>query len=787
MEKIKRMNSIKMVRKGLLLLFALMAANLVGQDVNKYTISGHIKDFSTGEELINASLFVKELNEGTVSNLYGYYSITLEEGDYTVVYSYLGYESTVKQFSLNKDLRLDVEMKEADQVLNEITITAEEKDENIQSTQMSRVSIDVEAVKKMPALLGEVDIIKAIQLLPGVKSLGEGTSGFYVRGGNVDQNLVLLDEAPIYNASHMLGFFSSFNPDAIKDMQLYKGAISSRYGGRLSSVLDIRMKEGNSKKFGGSGGIGTIMSRLSLEAPLGENGSFILSGRRSYLDILAKLALPKEDNNSQFYFFDLNAKGNYRLNDNDRLFVSGYFGRDVINADEEGVAVEWGNKTATARWNHIFSPKVFSNLTFYFSDYDYFLDSEEDISEFRWDARLKEYSLKADVSFFLSPSYTLKTGLQAIQHNLEPGKIKVSENKEVITDFTIQSNKSIENAVYVSNELTINKDLKVDFGIRGSSLHNVGPQTHFNQNENFEQTDSTNYDSGIYHSYYNLEPRLGVKYNLGTNQSLKASYNRTTQYIQLASNGNASTPFDIWFTASPKVKPQLADQYALGYFRNFAKNAFEFSAEVYYKDFINAIDFKERAQLLLNKNLEGDLRVGKGRAYGLELMLKKETGKWTGWIGYTYSKVEKQIDQINDGNWYNAKYDKPHDFSAVLSYEVSDRLLISSSFVYSSGSAVTFPTGRYTFLGSIVPIYSERNGERLPSYHRLDFSANLKAKKKLFGKISHEWVFSVYNAYNRKNAYSINFKQDENNPNVSYAEKASVFSIVPSITWNANF
>lgn len=787
MQNIKTMKIPRLAKYAYLWLLVLLSSAVKGQEIEKYTLSGHIKDFSTGEELINASLYIKDVNEGTVSNVYGYYSITLDEGTYDVYYAYLGYESQVKKVVLDKDVRLDIEMKEAETLLNEITITAKEKDENIQSTQMSRVSINVEAVKKMPALLGEVDIIKAIQMLPGVKSMGEGTSGFYVRGGNVDQNLVLLDEAPIYNASHMLGFFSSFNPDAIKDMQLYKGAISSRYGGRLSSVLDIRMKEGNSKKFGGSAGIGTIMSRLSLEAPIGDKGSFILSGRRSYLDVLAKVVVPSASEESQFYFFDLNSKGNYRLNDNNRLFLSGYFGRDVINAENEGVGIEWGNKTATARWNHIFSPKVFSNLTFYFSDYDYFLSTEEEVSNLKWDARLKELSLKADFSFFLSPSNTLQMGLQSIKHNLAPGKIKIIENEEIITDFNIQTNESIENAIYVNDEFTISKDLKINFGIRGSSLHNIGPQTHYNQDDNFELTDSTLYDSGIYNSYYNLEPRLGIKYNLGHHQSLKASYNRTSQYIQLASNGNASTPFDIWFTASPNIKPQLADQYALGYFRNFANNTFEFSAEVYYKDFINAIDFKERAQLLLNKNLEGDLRFGKGRAYGIELMIKKETGKLTGWLGYTYSKVEKKIEQISQGNWYNAKYDKPHEFSAVVSYEVNDRLLVSTNFVYSTGSAVTFPTGRYCFLGSVVPIYSERNAERLPSYHRWDVSASYKAKKKLFGKIDHEWVFSIYNLYNRKNAYSINFKQEENNPNVTYAEKAAVFSIVPSVTWNAKF
>ena len=758
-----------------------------GQDAQKYTISGYIKDAASGEELINASLLVKGESGGTVSNLYGFYSLTLEEGEYELIFSYLGYENSVFQISLNQDIRKDVELAESKTILSEIVITAEEKDENIESTRMSRTKIAVEKVKKIPAVFGEADIIKAIQLIPGVKSLGEGTSGFYVRGGNVDQNLVLLDEAPIYNASHMLGFFSSFNPDAMKDMQLYKGAIPSRYGGRLSSVLDIRMKEGNSKRFAGTAGIGSIMSRLSLEAPLGDRGSFILSGRRSYLDVLAKLVLPKSENTSQFYFYDLNTKANYKLNENNRIYLSGYFGRDVIDVEDEGVGIEWGNKTATARWNHIFSPKLFSNLTFYFSDYDYFLKINEDVSQIKWDARLKELSLKADFTAFLSPMNTVQFGFQTIQHHISPGNINTIDDGEVGATFKIQDGKSLENSIYLSNEMTITDALKVEFGIRGSSLHNLGPYTHYNFNGNYESTDSTVFEKGIYHSYYNLEPRIGVKVNLGDKQSIKASFNRTSQYIQLASNGNASTPFDVWFTASPIVKPQLANQFAVGYFRNFFNNSLEFSTEVYFKDFKNAIDFKERAQLLLNKNLEGDLRTGIARAYGVEFMVKKDAGKLSGWIGYTYSKIEKKIDQINAGNWYNARYDKPHEFSAVVSYELSNKWSVSSNFVFASGSAVTFPTGRYVFEGRIVPVYSERNAERLPNYHRLDFSANYKPKNKLFGKIDSEVIFSVYNLYNRKNAYAINFRQDENNPNTTFAEKSAVFSIVPSVTYNAKF
>lgn len=776
----------------IMLLLALLSTELLAQTVDKFTLSGHIKDAESGEELISANLYVKGADLGNVSNLYGFYSITLPKGNYEIVYSYLGYQDKTLSINLDKDIRQDVELAYADNLISEVVITAEEVDQNVESTQMSAVKIDVEAVKKMPALFGEVDIIKAIQLLPGVKSIGEGTSGFYVRGGNADQNLVLLDEAPIYNASHMLGFFSSFNPDAIKDMHLYKGAISSRYGGRLSSVLDIRMKEGNSKKFGGSAGIGTLMSRLSLEAPLTENGSFIVSGRRSYLDVVANtyqaLRGNKSEENGKFYFYDLNAKGNYRFGENDRLFISGYFGRDVFQTGgDEDFKIGYGNKTATVRYNHIFSPKVFSNLSFYYSDYDYSLGIIDELSDIDWAARLKEFSAKADMTAFLSPTHTLHFGLQSIRHDLDPGNITVLENGELLSDFKIQNAKSLENAIYVADEWEVNDALKIEIGLRGSSLHNIGPHEQINLDSLYEVVDTTSYDKGIYNTFFNFEPRFGLKYTLNKNQSIKASYNRTAQYIQQASNGNAATPFDIWFTSSPNVKPQLADQFAVGYFRNFQDNTYEFSFEVYYKNFIDAIDFKERAQLLLNKNLEGELRFGKARAYGAEFMIRKDLGKLTGWLSYTYSKIEKNIQEINSGEWYNAKYDKPHDLSLVLSYELNKRISVGGNFVYSSGGAVTFPTGRYVYKGQVIPIYSERNAERLPDFHRMDLSMTLKSKKNESRKFKSEWVFGIYNVYNRKNALAINFKQDEANPARTFAEKSSVFSIVPSLTYNAKF
>ena len=776
-----------------ILIALICLVSLEGFSQAKYTLSGQIKDASTGEDLISATVYNQEYSVGTTSNVYGFYSLTLNEGVYEITFSYLGYEDQIVEIDLERDQVLNIELGESGALLGEVVISAEKEteDENIESTEMSVDKVSIETVKKLPALFGEIDIIKTIQLLPGVKSIGEGTSGFYVRGGNVDQNLVLLDEAPIYNASHLLGFFSSFNPDAIKDMQLYKGAIPAMYGGRLSSVLDIRMKEGNSKRFAGSGGIGSIMSRLALEAPIGNNGSFMLAGRRSYLDVMGKayqrIKTGEKQGDDQFYFYDLNAKTNYRINDNNRIFASGYFGRDVFVFEDFGLGIEWGNTTGTMRWNHIFSPKIFSNLTYYYSNYDYFLDFDEGISTFKWDSKLREHSIKADFGIYINPSNTLKFGIHSILHQIEPGSIKSFENSELIEQFDIQKNESYESALYVNNEQTLSDKLKVDYGVRLSAMHNVGPSKAYTYDDKYNITDTINHASGVYNSYWNLEPRVGLRYKLNGSNSIKASYNRTTQYIQLASNGNSATPFDVWFPSSSQVKPQLADQIALGYFKNLNDNAIELSAEIYYKKFKNSIDFKDHANLLLNTNLEGDLRIGIGRAYGLELMAKKNKGKLSGWISYTYSKVEKKIATINDENWYNAKYDKPHDFSIVAAYELNDRLSIGSNFVYSTGSPVTFPTGKYNFRGVAIPIYSERNGARLPDYHRLDFSTTLKSKKNKTRRLQTEWVFSVYNVYDRKNAFSINFMQEEANQNITYAEKRSVFSIVPAVTFNAKF
>ncbi len=760
----------------------------------KFTISGQIRDAETGEDLIGATIRIEGQTIGTVSNVYGFYSLTLEQGEYNVVYSFVGFDSKIIAIDLSGNVSQNVELGTGEQVLTEVVVTAEkEADFNVTSMEMSTTDVSIETVKKMPALFGEVDIIKTIQLLPGVKTVGEGNSGFYVRGGNVDQNLVLLDESPIYNASHVLGFFSAFNPETVKDMKLYKGAIPALYGGRLSSVLDIRMKEGNSKKFEAAGGIGTLMTRLAVQAPLTKKGSFMIGGRRSYIDVMAKTANAmrgkKTNDDEQFFFYDLNAKANYRINDKNRFFASGYFGRDVLSFEDntEKFRVDWGNSTATLRWNHVFSPRLFSNLTYYYSNYNYNLDYNEDVSFLEWDANLQEHSVKADLGVFINPQNTMKFGASTIFHKIRPGNMKSFQSEGNSVELDVQTNRSYETAFYLSNEQSISPSLMIEYGIRYSVFQNVGPQEVIVLDDNYDPIDTVNHQKGVYNSWGNFEPRAGLRYQLNSSSSIKASYNRTAQYIQLASNGNFTSPFDVWFPSSEQIKPQLADQYAIGFFKNLRDNAIELSAEVYYKDFQNSIDFKDHAELLLNENLEGDLRIGVMRAYGFELMAKKNSGRLTGWVSYSLSKAEKKIETINNNDWYNAKHDKPHDVSVVASFELNDRWTFGGNFVYSTGSPVTFPTGRYVFQGVAVPVYSERNSERLPDYHRMDISATLRGRKNDSRRLQTEWVFSLYNVYGRKNAFNIAFKQEEANPNVTYAEKQSIFGIVPSITFNARF
>ncbi|MGD1845583.1 MAG: carboxypeptidase-like regulatory domain-containing protein [Salibacteraceae bacterium] len=785
------MNTLKACWLTLLLglLFIPLAAQNNTKVVNtKHTISGYIRDASSGEELIGASVLVKELGTGTVANLYGFYSLTLPPGTYHLVYSYVGFQPLTREVVLDDHRKIDVEMATNAETIQEVVITGEKENANVENVEMSVVKMNMETIEKIPALMGEVDVIKAIQLMPGVQTIGEGTSGFYVRGGGVDQNMILLDEAPVYNASHLLGFFSVFNSDAIREVQLFKGGIPSEYGGRLSSVLDIRMKNGNNKKYNLTGGIGTISSRLTVEGPLVKNkGSFLVAGRRTYADLFLKLSPNADIRENQLFFYDLSTKANYKINDRNRIFLSGYFGRDTFKAGSD-FKISWGNATGTIRWNHLFSDKLFSNLTLLYSDFDYSLGTPEGTEAFEWESKIRDYSAKLDFNYFLSPAITLKYGINSTYHRFSPGVARGIGDETIFTEIGQDDYNALEHAIYISNEHKITARLSATYGIRYSMFQNIGSGTIYNFDDNFEKIDSTVYSRGdIFNTYHGPEPRVGLRYSLDEFSSLKASYNRTRQYVHLASNSTSSSPLDVWIPSTPNVKPQLADQVAVGYFRNFRQNMFEASAEVYYKDMQNVVDFKDHAQLLLNPRLEGELRTGRAWAYGLEMLVRKNKGDFTGWVSYTLSRARRKIDGINEGRAYFAKYDKTHDVSVVGSYQLNERWNFAANWVFSTGSAVTLPTGRFEYGGIIAPVYSDRNGSRLPSYHRLDLAVTLKSKPKENRRWNGEWVFSVYNAYFRKNVFAINFRQDEDNPTQTYAEKLYLFPIIPAVTYNFNF
>jgi hypothetical protein len=756
--------------------------------VKRYTVSGRVKDAQTGEDLFGASILVVDIGTGSVTNEYGFYSISLPKGQYSMRFSYTGYESQVHTFTVEQDIVLDIRLKLLPETLKEIEIKAERTDANVKAPEMSIVKMDVKTINKIPALMGEVDIIKAIQLLPGVQSVSEGSSGFSVRGGSPDQNLILLDEATVYNPSHFLGFFSVFNNDAIKDVKLYKGDLPAQYGGRLASVLDVRMKDGNQKKFSATGGIGLISSRLTLEGPIiKDRTSFIVSGRRTYADLFLPLSKDENVQDSRLYFYDFNAKINHTFNENNRLYLSGYFGRDVFK--NPFAYMKLGNSTATARWNHLFSQRLFSNFTAIYSRYEYGLGTanENDPNSFLWTSKLQDYQVKGDFTHYLATNHTLRYGFSSTFHIFDPGEAKGTGDESLFTEYKLDHTHALESGIYISDDHIIGSRLTLKYGLRFSLFQNVGPATVYQYDQNFELADSSKYSSGdFFHTYSGLEPRLGMVYVLNEVSSIKASYSHTYQYLQLAQNSTAGTPLDIWFSASPNVKPQVADQVAAGYFRNLRRNTIETSVEVYYKSMRNAIDFKDHAELLLNKQLEGELRFGKAWAYGIELMIAVPEGRLNGWVSYTYSRTWRQFKDINDGNKYPAPYDSPHDVSIVLNFEASQRFIISANWIYSTGKPVTFPTGRAVIDGTVVPIYSDRNAYRMKDYHRLDVSVTFRQKP---GDSRFKWdlVLSVYNAYNRHNAWSINFVQDAQNPYTTYAEMTYLFGFIPAITFNFKF
>ena len=748
----------------------------------KYTISGHIKDSKTGEAMIGATIMLKEMPQiGTVSNAYGFYSLTVSEGTYTMITRFMGYTPFSQQVVMKQNVKLNIELLEKGVEQKAVVVTGEKKDENIKEIQMGMEKLDVKSIQDIPVLFGEKDVIKTVQLLPGVKSGGDGNTGFYVRGGAADQNLILLDEANVYSASHFLGFFSVFNSDAIKDVTLFKGEMPSEYGGRLSSVLDIKMKDGNAKDFGVNGGIGLIASRLSVEGPIvSDKGSFSISGRRTYLDLFLKLSSDSSVNRVRLYFYDLNAKANYQLGENDRIYLSGYFGKDVLGFGNT-FGIDWGNTTATFRWNHLFNEKMFSNTSLIYSTYDYTVIANINGNNLNLISKIKDEGVKQDFQYFFDSENGVKFGLNSIYHAIVPGTATFADSAQTST-LELTNKYSWENAFYISHDYKLSPIISVQYGVRFSFFSVLGPGVFYTYDSKGDRVDSLAYGSGKFiKTYFNLEPRIALNYILDDESSLKASYGRTTQNLHLLSTSTTSNPTDMWIPNSNNVQPEIADQVSLGYFRNFEDNSYEFSAETYYKLLRNQIDYKNGAEIGVNENVESQLLFGSGRAYGLELFLKKKYGRLNGWIGYTLSRTELKFAEINNGNYYPAHQDRTHDISVVGIYKLSDKWTFSATWVYYTGNAVTFPSGKYRVVEyDEVNYFTERNGYRMPAYHRLDLGATWQGERS-------SWTFSLYNAYGRENAYSIRFQKDPNDPTKTQAVQTALFKFVPSITYNFRF
>ncbi len=763
------------------MLFVLLTATVLGQ--KKYTVSGHVTDAATGEEQIGATIYISELKTGTVTNSYGFYSITIPSGIYHLRFSFVGYQLVEKEINLTANSMLNIELKTVETNLDEVVIKGDADDANVRSSSMGVVKMDVKKINKIPILFGEQDVLKTLTLMPGISSGGEGKGGFFVRGGNTDQNLILLDEAPVYNASHLFGFFSVFNSDALKDIQLYKEGIPAEFGGRLSSVVDVFMNDGNSKKYSISGGLGIISSRLTLEGPVvKDKGSFIVSGRRTYADLFLRLS-KKEFKNNTLYFYDFNAKANYKIGKNDRIFLSGYFGRDKLGTSNFGFS--WGNATGTFRWNHIFNSRLFSNTSVIYSSYDYLIKVEQQNLKISLESGINDWNIKQDFTYFFNTNNTVKFGFNIIHHTFMPGE-RLAEGTSSIPDIILEKKRGYESAVYVSNNQKIGTRLKLTYGFRVSMYNSIGPGTVYQYNSDGGVISETEYQSGaLIKSYFEPEPRLSVSYMLNETSSVKASYQRMAQNVHLLSTSTSDSPTDVWVPSSSIIKPETSNQVSLGYFRNFKNNTFESYVEIYYKTMHHQIDFKDGANIFLNPHIEADITFGDGRSYGMEVFIKKRLGKFTGWVGYTLSKTERLFDEINHGNWYPARQDRTHDVSIVAMYQLNKRISFSANWIYYTGDAVTMPSGSYVVNGNIVPLYTERNGYRMPDYHRLDVGMTFVSKETK--KLKSSWNFSVYNVYARENAYSIYFQENPDKPGTMQAVKLYLFSIVPSITWNFKF
>lgn len=789
-----------------IILFFILFFPLLAAAQQKFTVSGYVKDATNGEALIGATILIKETGSGVTTNAYGFYSITLPAGAFSLHYSYIGYAFQDHSVTLDQNTHLDIELKpEADQ-LEEVVVTGEAEQANARNLEMSTNSLNIKTILKVPMLFGEADVFRSILLLPGVTTVGEGASGFNVRGGSVGQNLVLLDEAPVYNSSHLFGFFSVFNPDAVKDTKLYKGAIPSRYGGRLASLLDVRMKEGNSKEPEVTGGIGSVFSRLAIEAPIvKDKASFIIAGRRSYMDVLARPFVPLLKEGGALNFYDLTMKANYNVSAKDRLYASGYFGRDVFMFDKKQ-GFSWGNTTGTFRWNHLFNDRLFSNLTAVYSKYDYKLQfGNDNLNEFNWNASISNFIVKPDFSYFVNTQTELNFGGELIYYTFEPANAYGLSNGEKI-DVSLQRKYNAEGSLYINSSQKLGSVFSFDYGLRYSQFTGFGPGTQYLYNDTIPGVRKTVIGERTYAKgekmtgYHSLQPRLAFKAQVTSTSSVKGSYNRMAQYLHLISNTTASNPLDIWTPSSQNIKSELGDQFTLGYFKSLQlKYQYEFSAEVYYRATQNQIDYIDGAELLINQYLEGDLLSGIGRAYGLEIYAQKKTGRLNGWVSYTLGRTELKVEGINHGTWYPTRYNQTHNLKIAAFYDISKKWSVSGNFIFSSGTPTTFPTSRYVQQGILIPynVNGSRNNVTIPDYHRLDISVRMEGKEfKKSGKTRKNkdyWVFSLYNVYARKNPFSIYFSQsdDRKMPGQVLESQATQLSIIgtiiPSVSYNFKF
>ncbi|MBN1386909.1 MAG: TonB-dependent receptor [Bacteroidales bacterium] len=768
--------------KSCIFFLALLPIMSFGQQ--NYTISGKITDAETGEDLIGATVKIVEPVTGVATNSYGFYSISLPEGKYVIRYSYIGYEDVEREINFSKNYIVNIELTPAIVALDEIVVSSDRDDTKITSTELGVDKLNLKDIDNIPVIFGEKDILKTIQLLPGISNSSEGSTGFNVRGGSMGQNLILLDEAPIYSAAHLAGFFSIFNSDAIKDVTVFKGGIPACYGGRASSVLDIKMNNGNNKKFSSSGGIGLVSSRLTFEAPLiKDKMSFIISGRRTYADLIARLVFPEDiiRNDIKFYFYDFNAKLNYSINQNNRLFLSGYFGKDVFEFGSD-IGTAWGNTTATIRWNHIFNEKLFSRSSIIYSNYDYEFIFGQASMKLR--TGIQDMIFKEDATWYINPAITLKFGTNITYHKFMPGEIVTSGSSYF--ELTQREKRALESAVYIQNEQKITPRFNINYGLRLSTFNQFGPGWFYDYADGRLPVDSTYFGPGkAAFPHFGFEPRIIANYILNEKTSVKLSYNRLAQYLHLLSNTTSGSPADVWMPCSNNIKPVYVDHFSTGLFRNFLDNNIESSIEVYYKNMANTVDYKDGADIIFDEHVESQILSGKGRSYGLELYIKKKYGTFTGWVSYTLSRSENKIEGINNFSWYPVRYDKTHEVSLIGIYKISQRLTASGVWTYATGNAVTFPSGKYIVDNNPVPYYTERNGYRMPDYHRLDLSLTLNSKKSK--KYKSSWDFSVYNAYNRYNAYIISFRESETVPGATEAVKLSLFGIVPSITYKFKF